>query len=435
MGAIRKSLPGIGFIDIALLCCALFLPLSVQAQSGRSYDAGLKNACIGATLRAIGLETNSYLRRLEAARNGSGNPANIPAFERRIEELKFDFARFAAMSADEYTLPGRNQVTVSPTRPCGPGDILEVDGMTRSGPFYHIVGIQGDDFSALKPGRALRGDDPAGLQARLRPPLERQRVRVCPQLAGRPDPQPSPASRFSLDPRQTGEEILEGLSVGPGTFTVRVGSNGCTDKGSFRVDIVKAAGISVTSTHYILTLRRIKPDECKAFLVDGTTLTWDLAKDLGLGGECTFSVANRLYHHTSSSSDPRYFVDPTLITTYLCSTISACSLFRPPPALSASAFPPNIRKRRVFPLWKSTMAHSPRAPANPQARRGKMPTSPSSRHLPSAPRRRAPMPGPSRSSAPRSESSPPRGASSPSFCVSFFSALLRLRNSGTPPPG
>jgi hypothetical protein len=293
MGLEKRHFAGFGFARFAILACALCVPLSLPAQSGRSTDAALKNACIGATLRAIGMELSSYFRRLEVARNGSGNPATIPALERRMEELKSDLARFATMSAEEYTLAERQPVSFSPTHPYRPGDILEVEGLTRSGPYYHIAGIEGDDFSALRAGeRYALTMIPVYRRDYVLPSSVSEYVYILGY--GRPDPLPSPASRFSLDPRQLGEEILEGISIGSGTFTARVGSNGCTDKGSFHIDIARTAGGPEGTPHYILTIKRVRPDECKAFLVDGTTLTWDLSADLGLRGPCTFSVANRL---------------------------------------------------------------------------------------------------------------------------------------------
>ncbi len=71
------------------------------------------------------------------------------------------------------------------------------------------------------------------------------------------------AQQYSAGPRQTGEVILDDLLTGKNSLFMKVGSNGCTGKGSFRIDIKKEEGITPKAPHYILTGNRIKPDECK----------------------------------------------------------------------------------------------------------------------------------------------------------------------------
>jgi hypothetical protein len=36
------------------------------------------------------------------------------------------------------------------------GSLLEVEGASRSGPFYHLAGVLGGDASVLKPGKRQR---------------------------------------------------------------------------------------------------------------------------------------------------------------------------------------------------------------------------------------------------------------------------------------
>jgi len=101
-------------------------------------------------------------------------------------------------------------------------------------------------------------------------------------------------AQFSHSPRQTGIEILDEIAVKPNKIIVRVGSAGCTGKGSFRVDVKKEDGLSRKSPHYVLTIIRIKADECKAIIGGGSLITFDMAKDLGLTGNYTYSIANRI---------------------------------------------------------------------------------------------------------------------------------------------
>jgi hypothetical protein len=113
------------------------------------------------------------------------------------------------------------------------------------------------------------------------------------------------AQEYSHGPRQKGEVILDELLMGKNSFFVTVGSGGCTNKGSFRLDVRKEEGVTAQAPHYVLTVNRIALDECKAIVEGGILLSWDLEKDLGLKGPFTFSVRNKVYSgfHPFASDD------------------------------------------------------------------------------------------------------------------------------------
>ncbi|HWR02194.1 MAG TPA: hypothetical protein VN371_10060 [Chlorobaculum sp.] len=100
------------------------------------------------------------------------------------------------------------------------------------------------------------------------------------------------ATSYSAGPRATGVEILDELLQGPHGFIIRVGSNGCTSRNSFEVRVNKEIGISERAPHYVLTVIRKGPDECKAIVDDGVVIVYDLQKDLGISGNYTYTVAN-----------------------------------------------------------------------------------------------------------------------------------------------
>ncbi len=104
-------------------------------------------------------------------------------------------------------------------------------------------------------------------------------------------------AQISDSPRITGEEILLEYMTKPNKLIARVGSNGCTNKNSFKVNVKKMTGISAKSPHYELTIIRIAADECKALAEGGSLITWDMEKDLGLTGHYTFSLTNRVYQN------------------------------------------------------------------------------------------------------------------------------------------
>ena len=99
-------------------------------------------------------------------------------------------------------------------------------------------------------------------------------------------------ARFVEGQRELGPIVVSELAIRDGTLVFRTDSGGCTDAGSFSVDIVKEAGISASVPHYRLTIRRVRADDCKAFLLDGVLIELDLEKDLGLTGTYTVSVGN-----------------------------------------------------------------------------------------------------------------------------------------------
>jgi hypothetical protein len=98
--------------------------------------------------------------------------------------------------------------------------------------------------------------------------------------------------KFVEGQRELGPVVVSELAIRDGRLVFRTQSGGCTDTGSFTVDIVKEQGIAAGVPHYRLTIRRIRIDECKAFLVDGALIELDLEKDLGLTGAYTISVVN-----------------------------------------------------------------------------------------------------------------------------------------------
>lgn len=92
----------------------------------------------------------------------------------RIAELTEQLKKFQSMPDGDFPLPPEEpepsgQSLLTPSGPIlppqvaeaqvvvtgalKPGTILEVSGMTKSGPFYHLAGSRGDIFNRLKPGR------------------------------------------------------------------------------------------------------------------------------------------------------------------------------------------------------------------------------------------------------------------------------------------
>lgn len=133
--------------------------ISIKADLGTEL---LKKRLIDATIRAIKMEINRY------------KSSQHPDKQQKIAYLENELNKFENMGTLDYKLTQPEQTSEQPlevskfgplmppierdvevivTKPYDYGSILEVVGMTKSGPFYHIAGIQGDDLSILQPGR------------------------------------------------------------------------------------------------------------------------------------------------------------------------------------------------------------------------------------------------------------------------------------------
>ncbi|MBN1412747.1 MAG: hypothetical protein JW969_18005 [Spirochaetales bacterium] len=97
---------------------------------------------------------------------------------------------------------------------------------------------------------------------------------------------------YSFNQQELGMVVLKGLEIRGGKLIFLAATGGCTKKNSFKIDVVKESGFQEQTPHYIITIRRVVPDDCKAFFPDGISIEIDLVQDLGLGGSCTVSVAN-----------------------------------------------------------------------------------------------------------------------------------------------
>jgi hypothetical protein len=148
----------------------------VRASGVRADPA---RAMLNATIKAIGLEIDSYKGKLSTAESGTGPAGNADAFRKKLAELEDQKAEFTGMRAEDYPQPsGAESVGVSILKdpaPYGPvlppvlrdvtasvdgkaadGTLLAVNGASKSGPFYHLAGIAGDDYSILQPGMNRR---------------------------------------------------------------------------------------------------------------------------------------------------------------------------------------------------------------------------------------------------------------------------------------
>jgi len=85
-----------------------------------------------------------------------GDPGNVLIFENRIDELLDEYEKYKRVRPADYQLPEKRTVKVKVTHAYQQGSVLELKGMSRSGPFYHVAGIRGDDYKSLKLNKTYR---------------------------------------------------------------------------------------------------------------------------------------------------------------------------------------------------------------------------------------------------------------------------------------
>ena len=152
-------------------------PAPATGAGGETRDP--REALLAATVRSIGLEIESTRQKLKAAEAGTGPKDNIERFRQKLQGLEAEEARFGVMAADEYPAPVKQapdqpsileqsaghgpvlppvirEIVITVDAPLGDGAQLSVEGTSKSGPFYHLAGIDGGDYGILKTGRRYR---------------------------------------------------------------------------------------------------------------------------------------------------------------------------------------------------------------------------------------------------------------------------------------
>ncbi len=90
------------------------------------------------------------------------------------------------------------------------------------------------------------------------------------------------------------EEVLMGLFDNGNDLAIRVATGGCTKKEDFWIWCTYDEESKSGPPHYVLTIYRMKKDECKAFHPSGVLIEFNLRKKLGLPDLFTYTVTNRV---------------------------------------------------------------------------------------------------------------------------------------------
>lgn len=158
---------------VFLVFCLFLVSPGIFAQqqainSDNESQLAHKKLCLEATVTAIKLEIANFERWIQN-REQSNSQNNIAELQKSLDILNADLKKYQDMNAYDYILPGNVNITddfftdrFTPQKICctawvankaDKNSILYVNGMSKSGPWYHLAGIAGNDFSVLQPNK------------------------------------------------------------------------------------------------------------------------------------------------------------------------------------------------------------------------------------------------------------------------------------------
>ena len=104
----------------------------------------------------------------------------------------------------------------------------------------------------------------------------------------------TPAVDLTGPPSDWTEEVLIGFFADRNDLAIRVGSGGCTKKDDFWIWRQVGEESKAGHPHYLLTIYRVRKDECKAIMRNGIEIKYHLKEDLGLPNIFTYTLTNRI---------------------------------------------------------------------------------------------------------------------------------------------
>lgn len=142
--------------------CMVFLLILVFSFGSACYAADitktgndtleqsdLKTQCLLATITAIELEIARYQQWIDY-RQQKGDQNGLAELQASLAALEVDKAKYSAMDAKDYVVPEKVDIVALTGDKPGKDSVLYVEGMSKSGPWYHLAGIAGCDYAKLQ---------------------------------------------------------------------------------------------------------------------------------------------------------------------------------------------------------------------------------------------------------------------------------------------
>lgn len=130
-------------------------PVSINSEKNgvihvEDGQAALQRGCLQATITAVRLEIDRHQRWIHFHQQ-QGDHSGTAQLEECLATLQKDLARYLVMDAADFILPDKVTAGAKVEGAAKPDAVLQVDGMGKNGPWYHIAGIAGDDYGKLLP--------------------------------------------------------------------------------------------------------------------------------------------------------------------------------------------------------------------------------------------------------------------------------------------
>ena len=148
----RQRIGILFFSVVSLTGCALIRSSGSKPAGTASGDL-LKKSCLEAAVRGIQTEMTRYQGWIDLKKLDQPDSQDLPGLEEGMKTLKLDLERYQAMDPKGYGLPQEMKLKAWVEGRAGENAILHIEGMSRSGPWYHLAGIKGDDYGVLGPDK------------------------------------------------------------------------------------------------------------------------------------------------------------------------------------------------------------------------------------------------------------------------------------------
>lgn len=159
-------------VQLILVCLLLLYPATKVFCQNKGIDSlTIKQTCLSATVTAIQLEIKRYQGWIDYAKQ-QNDTSKVAGYQITLDSLKKDLNKYRQMRAEEYVIPKKQEINHAPfdnsfspqlitttawvEETAADNTVLYVEGMSKSGPWFHLAGIVGNDYSKLKPNEKYK---------------------------------------------------------------------------------------------------------------------------------------------------------------------------------------------------------------------------------------------------------------------------------------
>lgn len=121
----------------------------------------LKRKCINAAIEGVSLDKQRILNLIDNYKGPQPGAASIEELRGQLEKLENDLSKYENIYLNSYQLPEKIDLEAwTVGEKVGKGDQIYFKHQSRSGPFYHITGINGNNYAVIEPNATANLWDP-----------------------------------------------------------------------------------------------------------------------------------------------------------------------------------------------------------------------------------------------------------------------------------